>query len=264
MGQKITDIKIVQGLCLDMAKKMHTILCRHDIPYYMIGGTLLGSVRHKGFIPWDDDMDFGIPRAYYEKAIKVLQNELQYPLKCVSYRETKICLHESCKIMNMTTRICEEEEYCNENKGIFIDLFPLDYSDGKTGLFSNYMIIKTLVRWQNFRFLNMGNRNIGYRILSSLIKIIFYPLKYKTIPHLIKKYLIKKNGDYIMNYTGYWGKREIIPAIIFGMPTLIKFEDTEFYGVKDTDGYLRCVYGNYMKLPSERERHIHISNVEYI
>ena len=72
--RKIEDIKELQSILLDIAKEFHRICTMYEIPYYMVGGTQLGAVRHKGFIPWDDDMDFGVPRVYFEK-LKVLLEE---------------------------------------------------------------------------------------------------------------------------------------------------------------------------------------------
>lgn len=266
MEQQNNDIDIdkVHHLCLEMAKEMHKILQKNDIPYFMIGGTLLGSVRHKGFIPWDDDMDFGIPRKHYDKAISVLQKELPYPLKCISYRESMICLHESCKIMNMSTRIRENNECSNDDKGVFIDLFPLDFSDGKTGFFSNFALIKTFVRLQNYRFSYKEKQNFGKGLLSIFIKLVFLPLNYKTIPHIIESTLIQKKGNYIMNYAGFWGMREIVPAKVFENPKLMPFEGTEFYGIKDADEYLKHLYGDYMKLPPENKRHTHLTEIEFL
>ena len=63
---------------LDIAKEFDRICVKHNIPYYMIGGTMLGAVRHKGFIPWDDDMDFGVPVEYYEELQRILDKELPF------------------------------------------------------------------------------------------------------------------------------------------------------------------------------------------
>lgn len=261
--QTNVDIKKVHSHCLQIANEMHRILTSHNIPYFMVGGTLLGSIRHKGFIPWDDDMDFGIIREYYWTAIDILRKELKYPYKCISYKESSICLHESCKIMDMSTRI-QEDDYCSDEKGVFIDLFPYDYSDGKTGLFSNYMIIKTLVRLQNYRFTNVTGRNKLLVLISNFIKFLFYPLNYKTIPNLIGKHLVQHKGMYVICHVGLYNKREIIEANVIGCPRLMPFEDTFFYGMEKAEEYLTHIYGDYMQIPPEDKRRIHLINTKFL
>ena len=76
------DIEEAHHILLDIAKAFTKVCDENNIPYYMLGGTMLGAVRHKGFIPWDDDMDFGVPREYYDLLINVLEKELPSPYRC--------------------------------------------------------------------------------------------------------------------------------------------------------------------------------------
>ena len=75
--RQIRNVEEIHHILLNIAAAFHQICIKHDIPYCMLGGTMLGAVRHKGFIPWDDDMDFAVPREYYEKIIELLEQELQ-------------------------------------------------------------------------------------------------------------------------------------------------------------------------------------------
>ena len=76
-----------------------------------------------------------------------------------------------------------------------------------------------------------------------------------------KKYLIQGKGDFLSNLYGFWGTREIVPKDVMGKPTLYQFEDISLYGPEKFDEYLSILYGDYMTLPSEDKRHIHLSNV---
>lgn len=120
---KIKDINVVHQICLGEAKAMKRVLEKHNIPFFMDGGTLLGAVRHKGFIPWDDDMDFGIMREHYSEAIKYLQAELKYPYKCISVLDSDACLFDSCKIIDVRTHIKQDDTYNKDPLGVFIDIF---------------------------------------------------------------------------------------------------------------------------------------------
>ena len=73
---KRIGIDEIHARVLAIAKEFDKICTRHQIPYYMLGGTMLGAIRHKGFIPWDDDMDFGVPIAYYDQLEEILKEEL--------------------------------------------------------------------------------------------------------------------------------------------------------------------------------------------
>lgn len=257
------DIKLVHSLCLGMAKELHRICVANDIPYFMISGTLLGSVRHKGFIPWDDDMDFGISRPYYAKAIACLKRELKSPYKCITNEDNDSMLHESCKIVDTRTVIHEDDNYSKDEIGVFIDLFPYDYSDGKTGLFSNYMLIKTLVRIQNFRFTHVVGRSLPLRMLSYIVKLLLPCLKRTTIPRLIRDHLVLHKGDYCINNCGLYGIREIVPVCCMTDRKLMPFEDTELFGVSQPEKFLTPMYGDYMQLPPEEKRKVHLLDIEF-
>lgn len=261
--KKITDIKVVHKICLDEANAMHEVLTRHHIPYFMAGGTLLGAIRHKGFIPWDDDMDFGIMREFFPDAIKFLKAELPEPYKCISLSDHDSCLFDSCKIVDTKTLIKQDDNYNKDPLGIFIDLFPIDYSDGKSGFFSNYMFQKTLVRIQNFRFTNVVGRNKFLKVLSYIIKLILHPLHKETIPRIMRKVSLK-SGKFVINNCGVYGKKEIMPADIIGKCLPLTFEDTKLLGVEKPDEYLKYVYGDYMELPPEDKRRVHLKNIELI
>src|SRR5574344_2038504 len=105
------DIDECHQILLDVAKDFHKICVKNGIPYYMLGGTMLGAIRHKGFIPWDDDMDFGIPREYYKTFINIAEQELKPQFLLKSRFNTSYIKLDVLKLED--TRTVIEEKDCD-------------------------------------------------------------------------------------------------------------------------------------------------------
>ncbi len=255
--------KECQGILLNIAKAFHKICISNNIPYYMLGGTQLGAVRHKGIIPWDDDMDFGVPREYFEKLKLILTNELEEPYRVVSLDNTTKYYAGFLKIED--TRTIIEFEYQDDiyQYGVNIDIFPLDKTNGKVGAFSRNNLICQLYKVENYRFLKVKNSGRLKQFISVMLKVVLPFLDKRTIHNIIEHRLLSKDGDYYANYYGAWGLREIVDVSCFGTPTLYEFETEQFYGVANPDQYLTSLYGEYMQLPPEDKRHTHINSAYY-
>lgn len=256
MGRNI-QIDELHQILLDEIKIIHKILVENNIPYFMLGGTMLGAIRHKGFIPWDDDMDIGIPRAYFTEAINILKRDLPLCYKIRSINDCNAITTEIIKVENVETVITEISKHdLSYTLGVNIDIFPLDRAKNNllTPLSRNRMI-------QRLGKLN-GMRLHPTTKISCVVSFILRFLDRDFIVSSRRK-LFPQKGDFIMNYYGAWGFKECIPAVFFGNPQLYDFEDTQLFGVSNYDGYLSCLYGDYMKLPPEDSRHLHIDNVRY-
>ena len=254
------DVKECHKYLLNIAKAFHEICVRHEIPYYMLGGTQLGAVRHNGFIPWDDDMDFGVPRKYYKSLIDILDKELPSNYKVRSIYHSKRYSNGFFKIEDTNTLIKEVGEK-GLNKGVNIDVFPLDYTNNKKGRFSKNNLITRLIGLETLCFADME----GASKLISLINKALCPMRLimsnKSIFNFIDKHLIVSNGDYMVNHFGVYAMKEIVPKTFFGKPTIYPFEDTELYGVERFDDYLSHFYNNYMQPPTGTANHFHIEEL---
>ena len=248
---------------LNIAQAFHKVCVDHNIPYYMLGGTQLGAVRHKGMIPWDDDMDFGVPREYYETLKHILSTELKEPYNVISMENTPKYYAGYIKIEDSRTITDSNVEYDIYRYGINIDIFPLDKTNGRTGVFSKNNMICQLYKVENYRFLNVNGGSRLKVAISKALKICLPSLNKHTIYNLIENRLLTDKGEYLANYYGAWGLREIVDASYFGTPTLYDFDTMQFYGVENPDAYLTSLYGNYMQLPPESQRHTHMCNAYY-
>lgn len=266
MRKKI-EIDEVHNLLLNIASEFHNLCVKYNIPYYMIGGTMLGAIRHKGFIPWDDDMDFGIPREHYNRFLQIASQELPSPYKLLTINNSAYALMGISKITDTRTLI--HEKYApktTETIGLNIDIFPLDSTNNKKGLFSRNKKIELLLKIQRVLFINYNCRKGIKKIIAFILQKTIKISPQKNIERINAIIEKRKNKEDNMwtNFFGTYGSKEIVNKHIFGIPVLYQFESTKFYGVNDYDAYLKHIYSDYMKLPPKEKRHIHHENIEFL
>ena len=258
---KKMTLKETQNVLLDLSKEFHRICIDNNIPYYMLGGTMLGAIRHKGFIPWDDDMDFGVPRDYFQELTILLQKELSHGYRLKTIYNSKNIFDETMKMEDTRTLIVElSRSNVKEEIGVNIDIFPLDSTNGSKKLYSKNYIVHIIGVLNSMRYGNIKVLNSWRKVSAILFKILFSPFNKVQMIKFVQKFLISK-GDYISNLYGYWGVRETVPKNVMGTPTLYVFEDTLFYGPEKYDEDLTSLYGNYKQIPSKDKIHIHAENI---
>ena len=259
--KEITGIGEVHQILLGIAKEFDRICRENNIRYMMLGGSMIGAIRHKGFIPWDDDMDFGVLREDYDKLKSLLLSDLQAPYRLRSIDNTKSLVDDFFKIEDTRTMI--KLRFWEENDdtiGINVDVFPLDYTTPSIGRFSRNNLIYHLVKIQDYRFFTGELDSVSKKIIRKFIQVFLPFIGRKSISTFITK-ILPKEGPCLMNIFGVYELKEVMPKEFFLPAKEYNFEGTFFMGVNDYDRYLRNVYGDYMKLPPEEKRHYHISNV---
>lgn len=257
------NIEQEHEILLEMAKTFHNICVENGIPYYMLGGTMLGAVRHKGFIPWDDDMDFGIPRKYIARFIKVAEQQLPKRYDLLTVDNSDYAVLGINKLSDTMTILSEFYSIKTDEKlGINIDIFPLDYTDKRVGIFSMNWYVRKLFKFQKLLFVSPKHRTFLRKIVAIICQKIFR-LKKEFIPHYINKLMLNRTSkaECVANLYGAWAMKEVVPVVYFGSPKMYKFENAEFYGVQNYDAYLKQLYNNYMELPPLKDRHIHASDI---
>ena len=254
----------IQQKELEILKAVVALCERHNIRYYMDAGTLLGAVRHKGPIPWDDDVDIAMLRPDYERFCRIAAKELPAPLKLVNGKTTRGYYHLWSKVHDSGTTFVEEENLTSVRKdgltGVWVDIFPYDgvsSSRVKNGLFRLWLRCMKPVDWvlrTQPEDVDSAKGKLVFLLLGWLKEK--YPYYWAT--DKIEGFLSKRaqNGK---TYEGYmegvrWYTKNGLPGSVFGAGTPLAYEDTTFIAPSDWDGYLKFVYGDYMTPPPPEKR----------
>lgn len=256
--KQVNSIEELQYILLNIAKEFDRICRSHDIPYYMIGGTMLGAIRHKGFIPWDDDMDFGVPYENYNELITILEKELSEPYRCSTYKNSKCVFFPFFKIEDTSTILDDKSLPVpfKQKPGVNIDIFPLIRCNYEI---ASYPEIKKL----SSRCGSLYTDSRTHRIVNLCKKLIrpFWPTSRETyVSSAFNLYDNIEDGPCMGNIGGRWKEKEIVPIEWYGN-VYFDFCDTKFRGIKEFDLYLKQMYGDYMKLPPREKQFVHSEKV---
>lgn len=254
------NTKEIQEIELDILLEVDKLCKEHQIEYFLIGGTLLGAIRHKGFIPWDDDIDIMMRRSEYNKFIKLIKSNNSLP-KYLSFNIPKDneYLLPYIKVTNEKTISFDVLEN-KFHKGLWIDIFPLDYiyNDKK----KNIRLLKKMIKNRVWIF-RLYATNMKYPFLKQfLINIIrktasFCGITYEKFLNNILKETNKPKSNYVTDLVWCRDLTEIYPTSWFEELIDVEFEGHIFKGIKHYDEYLTQFYGDYMKLPPENQRITH-------
>ena len=253
-------LKEVQRHLLEIAKEFDRICTKHNIPYYMLYGTMLGAIRHKGFIPWDDDMDFGVPIEYYRELTDILNKELNEPYRCCTYENDPASVLVFIKIEDHSTVMMKETLRVPVEKqmGVNIDVFPLNRCNLND---KEPERIKRMTKLLGGAFTNSKHNTGVVRRISKAFLRVALGGKPVYLQRRIERLMYKVNdGDRIGFILGA-GTRNTVPKEWYGEGKRYPFEDATFVGPVNAHEYLSHIFGDYMKLPPESERPSHAENV---
>lgn len=267
-----TNIEQLHQADLEIVKEVVALCDRHNLMYYMLGGSMLGAIRHKGFIPWDDDIDLGMPRKDYERFLELAPQELSSHLKIVNYKTDPTYHWYITRVLDTDTKVMErvfesEGKYTN----LSIDIFPLDGTPNNKILRKLYnfrvMAHRAMASLHYKDVIVTKNRNWKDAILLWFMlklptqKMFNHHKELDKCDRLLKKYPMDKSL-YTGNMMGAYRTRELVPTSWYGDSSYYEFEGIKLRGIKEYDLYLKQLYGDYMQLPPEDKRRIHFQIIE--
>lgn len=245
----------VKRIEMEIMREIDRICRENDIGYFLVGGSLLGAIRHKGFIPWDDDIDIGMLREDYEKFRKLCPKLLASHLSYQSYTDepTSHYIFDKVRLKDTYFSTKFSNRFRNIENGLFVDILVYDRTAN-----SNFMqkvhinTIRFFRRLINIRWVGKARRGIHYtasKIFLPVMKKVPFPVYHKFFERALRMFNFKKNSKYLIDGVGQNLEKGAFPAEWFEELIDVQYEDMVFKAPKAYDDYLRHWYGpNYMQL----------------
>lgn len=257
---KPEEAELLKKIEYAILKEIKKICDKHNLQFFMIGGTLLGAVRHHGIIPWDDDIDIGLLRKDYETFIEVAPKELPSYLHVSNYHTDEGMGEPFTKVMDMRGRLVEVfASTSNSPKGVFVDVFPVDHvpdSKIKRAIhrFKNYGFRKLILLEANYNFRKTGIKKVGYDILRAYAKMRGRKSLVKAYERNASKYERIPCKNVVILGSNYGYEIENIDTEAMSSVQIVPFEDGSYPIPAGYERYLCKVYGDYMQLPPIEKR----------
>ena len=247
---KEIQIEEQKRIQLDILDDVARFCESHDINYFLAYGTLLGAIRHKGYIPWDDDIDIIMPRPDYDKFMSSFDKESgsRYSTLC----EVRDKGYNCCFGKVHDNRTIFQEEYSKKSSfGVFIDVFPFDgYASHnqmkRCSLLTNLLKMKLNVWYKERSFLK--------NVMTYIGKVTLFPLSIHTILKYMDRNARKLSFQESKKVCSFFGKQPVFDKELYEEYVYAKFENHDFRIPKNYDKVLSIEFGDYMELPPEKDR----------
>lgn len=240
---------------LEILKDVASFCDKHNIHYSLTFGTLLGAIRHNGFIPWDDDIDIAIPREEYEWFVLHYKNK---KYKVVDFSLDNRYPYAFAKVMDVSTKVVEQTN-SDYPIGVYIDIFPVDGLPSQDR--QHRKKCENMCRVALYKLVSLQYpTDVVHRLLHILIKALLYFQPHSKIINkqiaLSKKYNYK-DSTFATILSIRLGCKQKFKKTIFTELTKHKFEDEYFNIPIEYDKFLSRIYGDYMTPPPEDKRVAH-------
>lgn len=257
--KKINEEEI-KKISLEIMKDIHRVCKENNIKYTLIGGSLIGAIRHKGIIPWDDDIDLAMKREEYEKFIRIYSKNHNNQYEILTNVKNKDYYYLFAKVIDKRTLVDEQTVLDIKDLGVFVDIFPIDNISSKK-MKHTLRKIKWYTKALAYRITKKRRNNI-----KEYIKKIVFRKDFQKYLNKIQEISLKENNKICENagvLVCGTGKKDIFPSEIFNEYIEVPFEDANFMIIKEYEIFLKHRFGDYMKLPPIEEQQSHHDMVAY-
>lgn len=260
------EIEEIKRLSFEVLCGFRQICRENGLRYSLTGGTLLGAVRHQGFIPWDDDIDVMMPRPDYDR-LMALGKTQKLPFRLLS---KEICggayPYPFAKACHGNTVLIEEDtRQDGVPLGVYVDIFPVDGigNTARTGrircsLFQVLHGLEICANWTSYRRSNL--RKWYYEPARYVCYLLSRCLGRRRIDRMLQRVISAcdfEHSAYAGRLVGDYGSREVMPRCVFTELTEAPFEGEQFSVIRQSDHFLRQLYGDYMQLPPKEKQVTH-------
>lgn len=250
---KVNELIDIQNLMTILLYSVHEICEKHGLVYNIFGGTMLGAIRHTGFIPWDDDVDITMPRKDYEKFIKIVKENYNNKFLVYSYPEQKDCCMPFAKFgFIKTIQIDKRKKSKYQNDCISIDVFPVDGYPNKN--ISRFLYrLKFFSRIRYYKVFNIPHKTYSAFIFNSLAKTVSLPFLLNKISSITQKNTFA-SSEYVFLHGASWYEKGKIKKSTYLDRKLYSFNGIKVWGISSFEEHLTKLYGDYMTLPPIESR----------
>lgn len=266
------EFKKLQMAQLEIMDEIHSLCAQNNVCYYIIGGTALGAVRHKGFIPWDLDIDIAMPRSSYDRFKKICNAELNGRYVYHDFQNTKDYNHPHALVCIKNSVL--KHKFCKynpseENLGIYVDIFPLDNAPNKKeDQKKQAKLLKRIKKQKKYKVGYLYDNSKYKRIVKGAIKKLLFWENIDGLNYKFDKVSRRYNStdtNYLCSMASHFSyEKQCMPKEIYGEPQLVDFENRKFYAPQKIKEYLEIIYGDYMKLPPISERNANMNALESV
>lgn len=267
------DLRRLQLAELDILKVFVAVCEKLNMPYYLMGGTLLGAVRHKGFIPWDDDVDVALTRPDYERFLREAGALLPVGYSLSTFENNPAHTRYLTRIECDRVKVRETGFAKEHINSAWIDIFPLDGMPSN-GLFRRIhglylLFLRAMLQFSQFdQMVNLKLKNRPWYERA----LVWFGAKTHFGRHLDTKRQLQKidralkrcdytRCRYLVNFMGAYKLREMFPKTYYGRGASYEFEGLSLNGPENYDAILTQMYGDYMAPPPEDQRNKHETQV---
>lgn len=261
---------------LEIMRIFSEVCDRHHLRYYIVGGTMLGAVRHKGFIPWDDDMDVAMPRPDYEKFLTLVRPELPEGYDFLNYKQNPEYKRYFSRIVDKRIRVVNASNTHTIVENAWLDIFPLDGMPKGTLRMRLHFWRMTFWRllyhascFDELVNLNRPGRPLYQRLIIRFLAKTHFGAKLDTKALMLRleRGLTKYPYDassHMVSFFGAYMTREIVDKRLLGAGKKYPFETLTLNGPEQYDAFLTHFYGDYMTPPADNDKDKHnIETIEY-